>query len=167
MASRGPNSAYSSRDASPDVREPYDPFHDPIELSHLSRPSMDAADIHSLRGHSPSDDIRGRSRSGAYLLPTPSSSQYAPISGRQESPRPSVRAERESMLSMTSLYQTKTLDPDTQALVDKRLGELAQWHVHWTTPAIMVSLFVAGIIGAVGHHLFYAHLNGRPATEQL
>lgn len=172
MASRGPHSAYSSRDVSPDLRaEPYDPFHDPIELSYLSRPSLDARNSHSSREGSLDDERRGRShgrsRSGAYLLPTQSNTQYAPISGRQESPRPSVRSERESTFSMASLYQSKTMDADTQALVDKRVGELARWHIHWTTPAIMASLFVAGVLGAIGHHFFYTHLNGRPATEQL
>jgi hypothetical protein len=170
MTSRGPRSAHSSRDPSPDLRvEPYDPFHDSVELSHLQRSSFDAQKSHSSREESLEDERRGRShqrsRSGAYLMPT--QSKYAPLSGRQESPRPSVRSERESMFSMTSLYQTKTMDADTQALVDKRVGELAQWHIHWTTPAIMSSLFVAGVLGAIGHHVFYAHLNGEPATEQL
>ena len=59
------------------------------------------------------------------------------------------------------------MDADTQALVDKRVGELAQWHVHWTTPAIIASLFVAGILGALGNHLFYAHLHLQQATNQL
>jgi len=67
----------------------------------------------------------------------------------------------------TSLYQSKVVDADTQALVHKRVGELAQWHIYWTTPAIMASLFVAGVMGAVGHHIFYTHLDGQPATEQL
>lgn len=71
------------------------------------------------------------------------------------------------MASMTSLYKSKTVDADTQALVDKRVGELAQWHIHWTTPAIISSLFVAGVLGAVGHHMFYAHLDGKPAINQL
>ena len=74
---------------------------------------------------------------------------------------------RESMFTLNSLYQTKTLDADTQALVDKRVGELAQWHVYWTTPAIIAFLFVVGVVGAIGHHLFYTNLNGKPATEQL
>lgn len=172
MTSRGPRSVYSSRDPSPDLRaEPYDPIHDSVELTHLQRLSLDARNSHGSREASPEDERRGRShgrsRSGAYLLPTQSNTQYAPISGRQESPRPSVRSERESMFSMTSLYQTKTMEADTQALVDKRVGELAQWHIHWTTPAIISSLFVAGVLGAMGHHLFYAHLSGQPATEQL
>ncbi|KAJ4986261.1 hypothetical protein SVAN01_08196 [Stagonosporopsis vannaccii] len=172
MTSRGPQSAYSSRDASPNLRtELYDPFHDPMEMSHLPRPCLIARDSHSSREESPEDEQRGRShgrsRSGAHLLPTQSNTQYAPISDRRESPRSSFRSERESMMSMTSLYQSKTMDADTQALVEKRVGELAQWHVHWTTPAIMASLFVAGVMGALGHHFFYTHLNGRPATQQL
>lgn len=172
MTSRGARSTYSSRDPSPELRaEPYDPFHDPIELSHLQRPPLGARNSHSSREESPEDERRGRSHgrsySGAYLIPTQSSTQYAPLSGRQESPRPSMRTERESMYSATSRYQTKAMDADTQALVDKRIGELARWHIHWTTPAIISSLFMAGVLGAVAHHLFYTHLNGQPATEQL
>ena len=68
---------------------------------------------------------------------------------------------------MTSLYQTKTTDADTQAVVDKRVGEIAQWHIYWTTPAIIASLFITGVLGAIGHHMFYAHLNGQQATNQL
>ncbi|KAF2631011.1 hypothetical protein BU25DRAFT_428767 [Macroventuria anomochaeta] len=168
----GPHSAYSSRDASPGLRaEPCDPFHDPIELSYWSRPSLDAQNSRSSHEQPLKDERRRRShessRSRAYLLPIQSNTQYVPISGRQESPPPSVRSERESMFSMNSLYQTKIMDAGTQALVDKRVGELAQWHIHWTTSAIIASLFVAGVIGAVKHHFFYAHLNGKPATEQL
>ncbi|KAI4609903.1 uncharacterized protein J4E87_010950 [Alternaria ethzedia] len=59
------------------------------------------------------------------------------------------------------------MDADTQALVDRRSGELVQWHIYWTTPALIVALFMAGFAAAVGHHLFYMHLNGKPATEQL
>ncbi|KAH6614010.1 hypothetical protein C7974DRAFT_68531 [Boeremia exigua] len=172
MTSRGLQSAYSSRDVSPNRRaEPYDPFHDQIEMSHLPEPSLNAHNSHSSREQSLEDEQRGRSHgrshSGAYLLPTQNSSQYAPLNSRQESPRPSMRSGRESMISVASLYQAKTMDADTQALVEKRVGELAQWHVHWTTPAIISSLFVAGVMGALGHHFFYAHLNGKPATEQL
>ncbi|KAH7398237.1 hypothetical protein BKA66DRAFT_565858 [Pyrenochaeta sp. MPI-SDFR-AT-0127] len=174
MSSRGPQSAYSSRDASPDPNaDPYDPFHDPIELSHLSRPTLDARDSYGSRGRSPSrspdpDDIsRGRLRPDSYFGASNSGGQYAPLSGRNESPRPSFRSGRDSVYTLNSLYQTKTVDADTQALVDRRAGEIAQWHVHWTTPAIIISLFVAGVAAAIGHHFFYAHLNGHPATEQL
>jgi hypothetical protein len=61
----------------------------------------------------------------------------------------------------------KTVDADIQALVDQRAGELAQWNIHWYSPAIIVALFFGGIIGAVAHHLFYKHLDGHPAENQL
>lgn len=174
MSSRGPRSAYSSPDASPDPQaEHYDPFHDPIELSHLSRPHLDARDSYGSRGRSPSrspdpDEIsRGRLHPESYFGASQSGGQYAPLPGNNGSPRPSYRSARDSVYTLNSLYQTKTVDADTQALVDRRAGEIAQWHVHWTTPAIIISLFLAGVAAAVGHHLFYAHLNGHPATEQL
>jgi hypothetical protein len=72
-----------------------------------------------------------------------------------------------AMYTLNSLYQSKTVDADTQALVDRRAGEIAQWHVHWTTPALIASLFISGVAAAVGHHFFYDHLHGQPATEQL
>ena len=71
------------------------------------------------------------------------------------------------MHTLNSLYHSKMVDADTQALMDRRSGEIARWHVHWTTPALIISLFIAGVMAAVGHHIFYAYLNGRPATEQL
>lgn len=135
MTSQGPYSAYTPRDASPDLRaEPYDPFRDTIELSHFAGTSLDArgSTLNSSRVQSPAGELRGRSygrsHSGAYLFPTQCNPQYAPVSGRQESPRPSMRSERESMFTLNSIYQAKTMDADTQALVDKRVGELAQWH---------------------------------------
>ncbi|KAF3003490.1 hypothetical protein E8E13_004348 [Curvularia kusanoi] len=171
MASRDAQPAMSSRNSSLDLRaQPYDPFDDQVELTHMPRPSLRAHDSHSSR-ESLEDERRGRphdrTRTGAYLLPTQGNAQYAPLTDRNGSPGPSMRSERESTFSLTSLYQSKAVDADTQALVDKRVGELAQWHIHWTTPAIMASLFVAGVMGAIGHHLFYAHLNGKPATDQL
>ncbi len=70
-------------------------------------------------------------------------------------------------MPMASLYQIKTMDAGTQALVDKRVGEMAEWHMHGTTPATMASLFVLGVVGAVGHCFFNAFMTGNPATEQL
>jgi hypothetical protein len=176
MSSRGPHSAYSSRSASPTRYDPFASEADPIELSHVSRPPLGSRDSYGGRDQSPfqspdpeeSGRGRGSLRPDSYFgLSQPSGGQYAAISARNESPRPSVRTGRESMFSLNSLYQSKRADTDTQALVDRRAGELAQWHIHWTTPAIIASLFVAGVAAAVGHHIFYSRLNGEPATEQL
>ncbi|KAF2645611.1 hypothetical protein P280DRAFT_495422 [Massarina eburnea CBS 473.64] len=72
-----------------------------------------------------------------------------------------------SLYTVNSLSQYKTQDEAAQRLVDRRAGELAQWHIHWITPAMALALFVAGAIGSIGHHVFYTHLDGKPADEQL
>lgn len=181
MTSRGPQSNYSSRDASPTSRaarhdDPFASEADPIELSHMPRPSAASHDSHGSRVHSPPrspdpDDInRGRAslRPGSYFgLGQHSGGQYASLSGCNESPRPSGQSGRDSVYTLSSRYHTKQMDADTQALVDRRAGEIAEWHIHWTTPAIILSLFIAGVIAAVGHHLFYTNLNGQVATDQL
>lgn len=178
--SRGRQSALSSRSASPTTPPaPYDPFtspEDPIELREVHRPHSQTRDSYGARGHSPLaspdliDDRRGRGslRPDSYFgLSSTTGGQYAPLTGRNESPRPSIRSNRDSTYTLNSLYQTKTVDADTQALVDRRAGEIAQWHVHWTTPTIIGSLFTLGVIAAIGHHFFYASLNGKPAVGQL
>ncbi|KAF1945247.1 hypothetical protein EJ02DRAFT_61132 [Clathrospora elynae] len=171
MSSRGPRAASSSRDVSPESRpEPYDPFYsasDPIELAHLSQPSLDARDSHDARGRSPDEISRGRLHPRLHFGLSRTSGEYAPVSERNDSPKPATQSGTESTYTLNSLYQTKAMDADTQALVDRRAGEVAQWRVHWTTPAIIVSLFIAGVVAAMGHHFFYTHLNGRPAVEQL
>jgi hypothetical protein len=68
---------------------------------------------------------------------------------------------------MNSLGQYKTKDPVAQALVDQRAGEIATWKIHWQTPAIIIVLWVAGVMAVLGHHFFYASLDGHPAENQL
>jgi hypothetical protein len=167
MSSRGPRSAYSSRSTSPTTPPArYDPFADPIELSHIDS----SRGLSPLRSPDPEEPVRGRGslRPDSYFgLSSITGGQYAPLTGRNESPRPSSRSARESTYTLNSLYRSKLVDADTQALVDRRAGEIARWHIHWTTPALISSMFVAGVVAAVGHHLYYAHLNGQPAHDQL
>ncbi|XTI83250.1 hypothetical protein V2W45_1517066 [Cenococcum geophilum] len=116
-----------------------------------------------------------RTRSGASFVSSltgESSGQagYAPIPPAHYSmsrmpPQKSVTSSGNTF--GTGITPSKTIDPDTQALVERRAGEIAQWHIHWETPAIILVLFVAGLMGAVGHHLFYTHLDGKPAVDQL
>jgi hypothetical protein len=178
MSSRGPHSVYSSRSASPTTPPAqYNPFAseaDPIELSDIPRPSFHSYDSRDRSPHrSPdldeNDRGRGSLRPDAYfgLSQKKAGGQYASLAGRNESPGPSTKSGRESTYTQNSRYRSKLVDADTQALLDRRAGEIAQWHVHWTTPAIIGSLFVAGVVAAVGHHLYYAHLNGQPAHDQL
>lgn len=175
MVSPAPQSADSSRESSPQTRpEPYDPFNaqpDPIELASLSRPSLDANDTHA---RSPPQDLgqdtRQALRPGLSFGFSQDSSQYEPVHQRNHSAsQPSIFSKGDSSLTTLNrmLYNRKSRDADTQALVDRRSGELAQWHIYWTTPVRIVLLFLAGFAAAVGHHLFYSHLDGQPATAQL
>lgn len=169
MASRGPQSGRSSASLSPDTNRDYsDPFRspdDPAELSLLSEPSATFENFHDSRGRS--SQARRSLQPGAFLPRSTGSGQYEPISARNTSPGPSTASARDSIYTLSSIYNHKTANADTQALVDRRAGELAKWHVHWTTPALIVGLFVAGLAAAVGHHIFYRSLDGQPATNQV
>ncbi|KAF2492195.1 hypothetical protein BU16DRAFT_514951 [Lophium mytilinum] len=183
MASRGPYSGNSSPARSPDIYPPqYDPFDpplDPIEMQSYTPSWETRRSAEEPRGRRSTTDIplvERRSRS-AVSLPSDNGADttpgYAPIPPAGHAPRKSVGAASVHTFgaSLNSFGSTlnpfKTNDPDTQALVDRRAGEIAEWRVHWQTPATMLVLFVAGVMGAVGHHLFYMHLNGRPAENQL
>lgn len=133
----------------------------------MTRVSLDARDSYCSPTRSPTGMSRERLHPDSYLGLGHNSGQYVQVTPHDGSPRQFENSGGESTHTVNSLYQSKTLDADTQALVDRRAGEIAQWHVHWTTPAIIVSLFIAGVLAAIGHHLFYAHLHGSPATEQL
>ncbi|CAZ84010.1 unnamed protein product [Tuber melanosporum] len=39
--------------------------------------------------------------------------------------------------------------------------------IHWFMPTAMVCLLIAGILGSLGHHFFYASLQGKQAEDQL
>jgi hypothetical protein len=95
-------------------------------------------------------------------------SGYAPIPTPERVGRKSVESAGASVNTFSSaLNLYKTNDPDTQELVDRRAGEIAEWRIHWQLPAIILVLFIAGVMGAVGHHLFYTSLHGKPANNQL
>ena len=40
-------------------------------------------------------------------------------------------------------------------------------HIYWTAPTLIISSLVAGILFALGHHLFYANLDGKSAPTAL
>lgn len=41
----------------------------------------------------------------------------------------------------------------------------AKWGIHWYTPGTIIFLFILGVASAVGHHLFYKHLDGTAAGD--
>lgn len=91
--------------------------------------------------------------------------QYTPVNPLERPPP--VQSGAPSLYSLNSLNHYKTMDAATQQLVDRRVGEIAEWHIHWITPALIIGMFVAGVMAAMGHHLFYVRLDGEPAEEQL
>jgi hypothetical protein len=41
-------------------------------------------------------------------------------------------------------------------------GDVEGPQIHWYTPTMMILLGIAGLLGAVGHHLYNSRLQGRP-----
>ena len=39
--------------------------------------------------------------------------------------------------------------------------------IHWTAPALLIAPLIVGILFALGHHLFYASLDQKPAPTSL
>ncbi|OCK83676.1 hypothetical protein K432DRAFT_401814 [Lepidopterella palustris CBS 459.81] len=180
-----------SPDETPQRYDPFDPPLDPLEMQSFTRPSFEAGileegprepspDVHVRRNESQSSFVsslhgEGRTNTGYSPVPrtyseTSANTGYPPIpqshSMGRLPPRKSMGGTSVHTVGST-LTPFKTADPDTQALVERRAGEIAQWTIHWQTPAVIVVLFVAGVMGAVGHHLFYQHLDGKPAEDQL
>lgn len=142
-------------------------------MSNLSRRSVDAQSPPQAfaRTPSPSGGSLSNLAKGSYFPSSHgdgASSQYAPLPDQSRS-----RAQTQNTIGAGSIYSINSLNPyktkdvHTQALVDRRAGEIAEWHIHWQTPAIMLALFAAGVAAAVGHHLFYSKLDGNPAEDQL
>lgn len=176
MATRGIDhgSTPSSRSVSPinSADRPYDPFRsslDPVEMADLPRNSHEAKDTYQFpRAPSPSDNSQN-APSGLYFPASrgAGASLDSPELGRARFLHSQTWGGDASIYSLGSLSQHQTRDVVAQALVDRRAGEIAQWQIHWQTPAIIVALFVAGLAAAFGHHAFYTHLDGNAATAQL
>jgi hypothetical protein len=177
MATRGiiHGSMPSSRSVSPidSADRPYDPFlsaQDPVKMSDIPRTSHEAKDTYSFpKVPSPSDNSPQNVPSGSYFPGSRGvdAGRDSPELGRAHFLHQQTWGGNASIYSLGSLSQHQTKDVDTQALVDRRAGEIAQWNIHWQTPAIIVALFVAGLVAALGHHAFYTKLDGELATAQL
>lgn len=174
MAYRGRPQSYSSINYENSYSDRYDPYDPPgghIEMSDVPRRSHD--DISPVEERSPSSgDIPLRNHPQDSYFPTqrddgPSSS-YAPLPEQGEGRTKTLTsAGADSVYTVHSLANYKTMDADTQALVDRRAGEIAKWRIHWQTPAFMISLFFLGIMASIGHHFFYTSLDGKPAKDQV
>lgn len=52
-------------------------------------------------------------------------------------------------------------------IIDQRAEMTATWGIYWYLPSLMVAVFIAGLIGALGHHAFYKSLHGTRSRDQL
>jgi hypothetical protein len=154
---------HAARSVSPDPfadrYDPHDAPSDPIAMQTLSATAYPSPDLR--RGPSPGVSPQ-RSPEIGLSFPRGGHS-YEPV--RASLPPSESRAT--SVYSAHSLAYHRTKDHETQQLVDRRAGEIAEWKIHWITPALMILLFFAGVGAAVGHHFFYLSLEGKPSTDQL
>ena len=185
--STGSSRYFSLRDVSPDSR-PFDTptvdnFVESSEMRSLPSPSPDRthrrSPVRKPIRHAPPpplglaiDSVPASPAFASTVRRGGSTKMYSPVPGQtfNDSPRPHTgrSTRRSSMSTIHSQFSPyKSVDVDTQALVDRRAGEIAQWNIHWYTPAMIIVLFFAGVCGAIGHHLFYRHLHGQPAKDQL
>ncbi|CAI6275134.1 unnamed protein product [Periconia digitata] len=167
--------AYNPNQSPNPFVDPYDPYdapRDPIPLVDFPRQSEDMSNARSFRPSASPDISPPESPAIGYGASSRGvgREQYAPVGGSGlglDTPEFQPQTAGNSLYSLGSLSQYKTQDADTQRLVDRRAGELAKWHIHWATPALAIVLFVAGVMAALGHHFFYASLDGQPAENQL
>lgn len=68
-------------------------------------------------------------------------------------------------MTNTSSGQRRKMHP--REIIDKRAELTATWGIYWYLPSLMVAVFIAGLIGAVGHHSFYKSLDGTRSINQL
>ncbi|KAI5808929.1 hypothetical protein DFH27DRAFT_478253 [Peziza echinospora] len=52
-------------------------------------------------------------------------------------------------------------------VIDQRSELVAEWGIYWYLPVLAIAAFVAGLVGALGHHAFYRSLHGQESREQL
>jgi hypothetical protein len=162
-----------NRSPSPNpFNDPYDPFDAPVEMSNMRRTdALAAGDNIMLPSRETSPPVSPLVSSGPFGSNVQrgfaGTREYQQVPA-SENPQTMSRSAAASLYSQqSSLSRHITMDPRAQQLAEGRAGEIAEWHIHWTTPAIIIVLFVAGVLGALGHHFFYVHLDGQPAENQL
>lgn len=69
------------------------------------------------------------------------------------------------ILKSSSSGQLRSMHP--QEIIDQRSQMTATWGIYWYLPSMMIAVFFAGVLGAVGHHVFYNSLHGKQSKYQL
>ncbi|KAF8243701.1 hypothetical protein K440DRAFT_611828 [Wilcoxina mikolae CBS 423.85] len=88
---------------------------------------------------------------------SPTSPGYTPVPMASPSTQSITQHTDTSTTSRTRLKLTQTKEA------------IKRWTpgFHWFVPTAMITVFLCGCLSAVAHHLFYSHLHGRPAENQL
>jgi hypothetical protein len=103
---------------------------------------------------------------------------YSPYSEGTD-PRPNIGPHRVSDSTIRTQSTTQHISSQsgfvksrytrTLSNLSKTEEMLRKWStgVHWYVPTALVVVFLLGCLGALGHHLFYNHLDGKLASNQL
>lgn len=77
------------------------------------------------------------------------------------------KAFKSPILMKSSTTNTASRNMDPHEIIDQRAELTATWGIYWYLPSLMVAVFIAGLIGALGHHAFYKSLDGKRSVNQL
>ena len=77
------------------------------------------------------------------------------------------KAFRSPILTKSSTTNTISRNLHPHEIIDQRAEMTATWGIYWYLPSLMVAIFMAGLIGALGHHAFYKSLDGKRSVNQL
>lgn len=136
------------------------------KYSSLSSPPSPHPDQH----HHPSPSIaadKGRtSASSTTTFGSKSTTQYMPLSSH---PPAETDPSATSPAQLQQRWRPWALSRRTSSNRSRTEEMLRSWStgVHWYVPTSMLVIFILGCAGAVGHHLFYSYLDGKPARNQL
>ena len=138
----------------------------PGDRFHQHAPSPSAPPPHPPhRSQSVADE--GGASSSSTTIESKSTTQYLPLSSlppAQADPSTTTAAREQQQR-----WRPWGLNRRTSSNRSRTEEMLRRWStgVHWYVPTSMVVVFFLGCAGAVGHHLFYSHLDDRPAMNQL
>lgn len=96
-----------------------------------------------------------------YYSPTPSSRSFFSPRGRFQHSRTNSHTNLLSTPSTTAWRSPRTPPPYSATI------PLARKWWHWRPAWFMYVAFIFGVACAIGHHLFYKSLHGKPAVNQL
>lgn len=110
-----------------------------------------------------------RTSASSTTVGSKSTTQYLPLSSRPPAEAGPSATSPAHHQQPQQRWRPWALNRRTSSNCSRTEEMLRSWStgVHWYVPTSMLVVFILGCAGAVGHHLFYSYLNGRPAKNQL